>query len=903
MLRWLRRLTAGLRALIRGRRADQELDDELRAYLQTSIDTKLQAGLPRDEAVRRARAEMGSLEAVKDYTRDAGWETAVESLWRDVRYAVRALRKSPAFSAIAIATLALGIGANTAIFTVVNAVLLRPLPVDRPEELISLSALFPEGAEPVFSYAAYRRIAADGEAVVDAIAASSVRRDAISFDAPPEPVDHKWVSGNYFTTLGVRATAGRVLLPSDDASLPGEQVAVISNAYWTRRFGRSPTVVGRTFLFRATPFTIVGVAPPGFFGETGGEAPDMWMPLSSQPGAPPHVWKGHSTTWLGIVGRLRPGVTIARARAALDPVYGRIRADVAAGPDSAEYRKSVLESRLEVSEARGGSSRLRRPLTAPLLILMGIVALVLVIACANVANLMLARAAVKRRQTAVSLAIGANRLRVFRQWMVEAAILAALGGSVGLLLAIAGSSMLVTLVAGALPLSIDVSPDVRVLAFTLVASCVTALVFGVVPGMRAARMDPLPALKATGEPGRGAGRIALRRLLVVVQVAVSLVLLVGAGLFVRSLLRLHEIETGFDADRVLLLQVTPPVGQQPVALEERRHLYRQLLARAEAVPGVAAASASATGLFGRGTWGNAIVFEGPATFSGATPRTLANAVTAQYFDVLRIAILRGRAFTEDDHETAPRVVVVNQTFARQFFGDADPLGRRVGLCTSDPCDVPAQEMREIVGVAEDAKYVSLREEPRSMLYVPFTQHGQALREIEVRTETVPGAVAAALHRELAAVDRRAAIVGMIAAREQVDASLVGERLVAKLSATFGLLALALAAVGLYGVVAYTTAQRTVEIGIRMALGADRRDVRRLVLRDTLTLVGAGALIGLPAALGAARLLASQLYQVGPDDPLTLVFAIATLSGAALLAGIVPARRASRADPLVALRSE
>lgn len=898
---WLRRVLGAFDALVRKHRVEEELDEELRGYLEMSIEGKMRAGMPREHAIRAARIEMGSLEAVKDYTRDVTWETRLESLWRDVRYAMRTLRKSPAFTAVAALILALGVGANTAIFSVVNAIMLRSLPVERPAELISLATVYPDTVEPVFSYAAYRQFTVDGGRVVDAIAASSVRRDAITIDGPPEPVDYKWVSGNYFTTLGVAAAVGRTLLPSDDHPPRGEPVAVLSDAYWSRRFGRERSVIGRSFRFKTTAFTIVGVAPHRFLGETGGEAADIWMPLTTQPGAPPHVWTGHSNTWLAILGRLRPGITLAQARAGLEPVYDRIRTEVAAGTQSSEFRKSVLESRLAISEARGGSSRLRGPLAAPLLILQGIVGLVLVIACANVANLMLARAATRRRETAVSLALGAGRLRVVRQGLAEALLLAAVGGAGGLLLALWGSSVLVTLVSGALPISFDVRPDFRVLTFTLVVSSATAIAFGLLPALRAARVDPLPALKVSAGAGGGAGRLSLRRTLVVTQIAASLVLLVVAGLFVRSLMNLREIDMGFDPDRVLLFLMTPPSDQQSMSTKDKIEAYRRLLAQAETVPGVSAASASFSGLFTRGTWGNAIAIEGFVPRPGVTPRTFANAISPRYFDVMRIGVLAGRSFTEDDHDGAPKVAIVNQTFARQFLGEVHPIGKRVGLCSSDPCGAPP--MMEIVGVTQDAKYVSLREEKRPMLYVPFTQYDQNLRQIEVRTAGAPAAVAATLHRKLAAVDRRLAIVAMTELRDHVDASIVAERVIAKLSATFGLLALLLAAVGLYGVMAYVTTQRTGEIGIRMALGADACDVRWLVLRDTLTLILVGVVIGIPAALAGARLLASQLYEVAPNDPVAVSVGLVTLSLAALLAGYLPARRAAHVDPVAALRAE
>jgi predicted permease len=900
---WPHRLIGGFLALMRKGRIEQELDEELRDYLERAIEERMRAGMAREAAVRAARAGIGSLEAVKDHTRDAGWEAAFENCWRDMRYAARTLQRSPAFSTVAVVVLALGIGANTAIFSAVNAVMLRPLPVERPQELIALATVYPDTVEPVFSYPAYRLIAAEGAHVIDAIAASSVRRDALTIDGPPEPVDDKWVSGNYFTTLGVPAALGRTLLPSDDRLPRGEPVAVLSDEYWTRRFGRDRSILGRSFRLKGATFAIVGVAPPGFSGDTGGEATDIWMPQTAQPGAPPHLWRGHSTTWLAIVARLRPGVSLDRARAALEPVYHRIRDEVAAGTDSAEFRRSVRESRLAISSASSGSPRLRGPLSPPLLLLSAFVGLVLVIACANVASLMAARAAARRRETAISLAIGAGRLRVVRHGLAEALLLAAAGGLGGLALASWGSSVLAALVSGALPIALDMRPDARVITFAILVSCATAVLSGVLPAIRAAGIDPLPALKPGGGTRGTRMHITLRRTLVVTQIAVSAVLLVVAGLFVRSLQRLEGIDTGFDPNRVLIFAVAPPGDGQRLSAAAIRTVYGTLLERAESVPGVSAASASVSGLFTRGTWRNVIAVPGFVPRAGPTPRTYANAVTPRYFEVMRIAVLRGRSFTDQDHETARKVAIVNETFAQQFFAGIDPIGRPVGLCSSDPCGSPATEMMEVVGLAGDAKYVDLREQPRPMLYLPFTQTGQTVRQIEVRTAGDPAGVAAAVHRELAGADHRVAIVGMDALRDLVGRSLVAERLIAKLSATFGLLALALAAVGLYGVIAYVTAERTGEIGIRLALGAGRRDVRRLVLRDTIAMLCGGAAIGIPAALAAARLLAGQLYAVGPNDPLTVSMALVTLSAAALLAGYLPARRAARLDPVIALRAE
>jgi predicted permease len=832
--------------------------------------------------------------------------TTFERLLREVRYAGRTLRKSPGFTAVAVLTLVMGIGVNTAIFSIVNAVLLRPLPVSRPDELIALTTIYPDMVEPVFSYAAYRQFAADAAPAAAAIAASSVRRDAITFEQAPEPFDYKWVSGNYFAVLGVPAATGRTILPSDDALPPREGVAVLSDAYWTRRFGRDASIIGRRFRFRGVPFTIVGIAPRGFFGDTGGEAPDVWMPMTTRPGASSDVWTGHSTTWLAILGRLRPGVTMPQARVTLERVYDRVREEVVRGTESSEFRRSVIDSRLGVLAASTGSSRLRRPLAMPLLVLQGIVAVVLLIACANVANLMLARGAGRRRAIAISLAMGASRTSLVAHGLIESLMIAVAGGAGGLLLAFWISTILVALVTGALPLSVDVGPDARVLAFTGAVSCATALMFGLAPALRAARVDVLPALKAgssLGSMGGATGRVPLRRALVVAQMSLSLVLLIVAGLFVRSLLTLEDIETGFDPDRVLLVQITTPVDAQSLTPEVRRGLYAQLIARAESVPGVRSASASFSSLFTQGIWRNVITVEGFVPSDAITPRSYVNAITPRYFEVMGLTTLRGRGFTGEDASGAAPVAIVNQTFVRQFFGGADPIGRRVGLCSSEPCAAVSTGMREIVGLIEDAKYVNLREESRPMMYVPFTQHPQSLREIEVRTVGDPLDLAATVTRELNAVDARLAVVGVRSLRDQVDASLMAERLIARLSATFGLLALALATLGLYGVVAYLTAGRTGEIAIRMALGANRRDVRRLVFRDTVILVGVGVVLGIPIAVGLAHLLGDQLYGVEPADPLVVAVSLVTLVAGALAAGYLPARRASRVDPLVALRTE
>ena len=897
----LRRFVGGLTRMFRSARVEQELDEELHSYLESSVDAKVRAGMTPEDARRAARAEFGSIDAVKDHTRDVGWEATVEQVWRDVKYALRTLRKSPAFAAVVVLTLTLGIGANSAIFSAVNAIMLRSLPAERPEELVSVTALYPGGAEP-FSYTAYRRIAADGAHLVDALAASTARHDALTIDGPPEAVDVKWVSGNYFTTLGVSTTAGRPLLIADDPQPPGLAVAVISDAFWARRFGRDPAVVGRSVRLSGAPFVIVGVARRGFASETPGETVDLWIPLSAQPNAPSWLWKGHSTTWLSILARRRQGVSLAQVRAGLEPVYQRVRDDVAADTDSADFRQSVLASRLRVSEASAGVSRVRDNLATPLMLLMGIVGLVLLVACANVANLMLTRGVTRRREMAMCLALGAGRSRLIRQGTLEALILASIGGVGGFLLAIWGTSALSSLLSGVLPVILDITPDGRVLAFAGAVSCATAVLFGFLPSLSATAIDPLDALKTGDSVGRRASRIPFGRTLVATQIAVSLVLLVAAGLFVRSLMSLKDVDLGFDPNRVVLFRVSPPADQQPIPIETRRYLYRQILERAMGVPGVDGASASFSGVLSSETWRNVIAIEGSASPDGRTLRSFANVITPAYFDVMRILVLRGRRFTDDDREQTARVAIVNHAFVRQFFGGVVPIGKRVGLCSSESCG-PSTPMMDIVGVVEDAKYSSLRQPAPPILYMPFAQVGQRLGEIQVRTAGDVSAVASSLYRALADVDRRLAIVGMMTARDRVDASLATPNMVATLSSVFGLLALALAAVGLSGLVAYMTTQRTQEIGIRMALGAGRRDVRRLVLGNTLRPVAFGAAVGIPVALALARLLSGLLYQVEPFDPVVLSLSLGLLAAAALVAGYLPAYRAVRVDPIKALRVE
>ena len=894
----LRVLLSRLLALVHIRSREADLDDEIETHLALLADEQIRRGVPPAAARLAARASFGGVVRTKETYRDERGLPFLETLLRDARYGLRGLRRNPGFATTAILTLALGIGANTAIFSVVDALMLRQLPVVRPHELVRLTTMGPRGTDNIFSYAAFQQFRAGGGRRIKVTAAGRTAPVRASVDGETELLNRKPASDNYFAVLGVPAMTGRTFTAGEDDFGAAPPVAVLSHRYFVRRFGQDERAIGRTITIGPTVFTIVGIAAPGFLGETIGETPDIWTPLTIQPDAPPYLWTGHSTTWLRVLARRESGMTLDETRAALEPIFAGIVRERAAVEKIASFREQALQSKLGIEDSGHGISPVRDNLSAPLYVLMALVSLVLLVACANVANLLLSRAAVRTHEMSLRAALGAARPRLIRQLLVEALLLATLGGALGLVLGHWGAVSLIALASQTpLPLRLDVGVDMRMLAFTAFISLLTAIVFGLVPAFRAVRPNMLPALK--GQRGLRVGMSGSRfgKLLVVAQIAVSLVLLVAAGLFVRSLINLQNIDLGFNPARVLVLNLDTSNSTPKVPLEERRNIYERLVERAESVPGVRAASLSFAGLFSGSTWGNRITVEGRVAPLDEPERTLANSVTPGYFDVMGIPLLRGRPFSPIDRENTPPVAIVNETFARQFFNDLAPIGRHVGL------GVPAKTMRAIIGVVADAKYSNMREAAVPMLYVPFTQHDGPLGELQVRTAANPEAVSSQLRRELAGVDQRISITGIIEMQEQVDASILGETLIAKLSSLFGLLALMLSAVGLYGVVAYMSSQRTVEIGIRMALGADRHQVQWLVLREVLMLVSLGVLVGAPLAFLASRLVRTQLYGLTPNDPLTIALALGVLAAAAIVAGCLPARRASRINPIAALRAE
>jgi predicted permease len=891
-----------LQFLVRRNRFDRELDEEMRFHLEMKTQENLESGISPEDARYAAPRRFGNTTRLKEISRETWGLVWLESLGQDLRYGFRMLRRSPAVTAAAVLSLALGIGANTAIFSLIDALLLEMLPVRNPQRLVTISSVSVGGRDQMFSYAAYRDFRDQTEGFADALASSSLQKVNIVMSGPgelqAELVERRLVSGNYFSVLGVDAILGRTFTADEDR-VPGEHpLAVISHGYWKRRFGQDPRVVGKTFSAQDTLFTIIGVAPPEFFGESVGESPDLWVPLTMAPRAPSWLWSGHSVTWLQIMGRLRPGVTVEQAQASAALVFGRIQAQTVAGMDNPRWRQQVLEKRIELAPGSTGFSELRERFSQPLKILMAVVSVVLLIACANVSSMMLARSTARQREMGVRLALGASRMRLVRQFITESLLTSLIGGALGLIFAYWGAGILIALVSrGATPPPLDTDPNSRVFAFTLTVSLLAGIMFGLMPALRATQAELAPALKEDARTLTvGRSRQRLGKALVVAQVALSLLLLIGAGLFVRSLQNLKSLDLGFNRENVLMLRIdTRATGYKDVRLA---NLHTQLLERVESIRGVRSASLSFMGLLGGGSWGNKISVQGYTPRPNETMHTFANAVGPKYFETMGMSLLLGRAFTPQDNEHAPKVAVVNESMARRYFGSENAIGKRFGL------GGPENSGRiEIVGVVRDAKYISLREGPRPMTYLPFLQYPAPLTELEVRTAGIPTVLSDSIRQAVRAVDQNLPVLEVTTLADQVDSSLIRERLFAKLSSAFSLLAVALSCLGLYGLMAYSVARRTSEIGLRLALGAERRDVLWMVLREVLVLVLIGVAIGVPAALAGTQVISSFLFGLTPSDPTTIAVAAVLMVAVAALAGYLPARRASRVDPMVALRCE
>jgi putative ABC transport system permease protein len=848
-------------------------------------------------------------------------------LLQDLRYAVRLLLKNPGFTVVAVLTLALGIGANTAIFSVLDSVLLRTLPVAHPEELVVLTDPDSHGSEfggeggerTLLAYSEYQYLrdhndvfshifAADSELRnVDAVVGSS----SANSQAHTEAVRVLLVNGDYFGTLGVKAAAGQLFTTEVDRVRGGAPLAVISYAFWKQRFGLDPSALGRGIRIRSSSFEIIGVSAPGFFGETVGQAPDVWVPIVMQeaiePGrdlltaSPQGLLNQH--IWLQVMGRLKPGITSTQASASLNMTFKHLIESLF-GPGLTEaQRREFLDQRLKVQSAARGASTLHEAFGEPLKFLMALVALVLLIACANVANLLLARGAARQKEFVMRLAVGADRSRLVRQLFTESLLLALVGAAAGILVAFWADSLLLRMVQGVAngpaAIQLNLQPDARVLGFTLVVTVLTAVLFGLFPSLQVTRIELSPTMKSSRSvAGRESGRrLPLSKALVVAQVTFSLVLLVAAGLFVHSLAKLGRVHLGYNRENLLLFRVNAAAGGYKGAATTR--LYQDVLARISVIPGLRGVTVSHNGLFSDAESGDPIAVEGYTPKSGEEMNSRIDAVGPAYFSTIGIPILLGREITAQD-TVGLRAAVVNETFVHRFFPDTNPIGKQIrDTYPGNPADCV------VVGVAADAKYNSLREKTPPRLYVPLfnPMWEQGTADYEVRTYADAASVSASLRSAVQEVSQSIPPIDIHTMAGLVDNTLQTDRFIERLSSAFGVLAILLASVGLYGVMAYNVARRTRDIGIHMALGAEPGNVRWQVLRETLVLVFIGIAIGVPVALAGTRLVRSLLFGLGFADPIVIITAAVLLAGVAALAGFVPARRASQVDPMVALRYE
>ena len=907
---WIGNFFAGLRSLFGRPRVEREMDEELSGFIEASAEDKRRAGMGPDAAARAARIEMGSTNAVKHHIRSAGWETAIESLAQDLRYSIRTLAASPGFTLVAVLSLALGIGANTAIFSLMDVIMLRMLPVDDPGQLVLFgdgraagsNESLPNDSERLFSYPFYRDFSQENQAFSGVAAIDSIEfgTHGTVAGAGQELLRASLVSGSYFSVLGVSPDRGRMISEADDQAPDTGAVAVVSYSWW-QRHGSDPATIGKTIHIDATDYTIVGIAPKGFFGVTVGETPDLWIPLSMEKEISPG-WNGVDKKWfqsLYIVARLKPGVTAAQARANTNLLFKQyIRGEYLGPSPSQKDLADVDHAHIELTSAARGLSRLRRQFTLPLEILTTIAGLVLLIACANLASLLLARGTARSREFAMRMAIGATRSRIIRQLLTESFLIAVLGSAIGVASAWRVSHLLLTMASHSTEVAaMNVSPDLRVLAFTLALTILTAVLFGMAPAVRATRLDLNASLKQARGAAAPASRFSLARALIVAQIALSLVLLAGASLFLRSLVNLTKVNTGFNKQNVLIFSLDEYSANLP--LDARLvTLQQQIEERVQALPGVHAASFSMF-TFNQGMWSDDITVQGIPRTHENSQDVFNNVVGNGFFSTMSLPIVAGRGFDEHDRVDSPKVAVINETMAHMFFPNSSPIGHHYGL-GDDPShsgDI------EIIGVVKNSKYHALDESPAMAAYIPYSQHVQYFGNFSVRYSGEAGQIVPAVRRAIAGVNPDVLVGSVSTLTEQVEESTSNQRLIARLSAFFGVLAAFLVCIGIYGLLSYAVARRTSEIGVRMALGAPRANVRWLILREIFVLVLIGIAIGAPIALGGSSLVAKLIYGLSPADPISLLTAIGLLSVIALIAGYLPARRASLVEPTVALRCE
>ncbi|MFL6212372.1 MAG: ABC transporter permease [Blastocatellia bacterium] len=835
----------------------------------------------------------------------------MDTLWQDIRYGFRTLMKNPGFTAVAVMTLALGLGANTAIFSLTDQILLRRLPVEKPDELTVLRSPGPKSGHTwsdgdgaaSFSYPLYKELR-DKNNVFSGLLARYVVPLSVASEGQTERANGELVSGNYFDVLGVRPALGRVFTDDDDRAPGASPIVVLSHGYWSRRFGASPDVLNKTVTVNGTPMTVVGVARAGFNGVQVGQLPDVFIPIMMKAQMTPgwDALDDHKDYWLAMIGRMKPGLSRQQGEAAVAAVYQQILEEELPrqGNLSPEQQQRFLGKPLLLDEGSRGRPILQRDAKAPLLVLMGMVGLVLLIACANVANLLMARGAARQREIAIRMAVGAGRFRLLRQFLVESLMLSVIGGGVGLLVAAWTISGLIAAMPqgfGAAGLSPQL--DSRLLIFTFALSLLTGLVFGLAPALRATRLNLEATLREQGSSVSGSrAQVRFRKGLVVSQVVLTTVLLVGAGLFARSLNNLNKLDLGLRPDQLIEFSIEPQLnGYSP---QRTIAFFDELHQRLAALPGVESVSATEIPPFTDSSAGSNITAEGYQSQDDDEMHVNRNTVGANYFSTMGIPLIKGREFTHADGPNTPQVAVVNETFAQRYFAGREPVGSHFGFGGGKTVKLDIQ----IVGVVKNSKAASVREPEKPFVYLPYAQRKPfGSYTFYVRTRQDTGAIAQTLRAEVQRLDADLPIFDLKTVQQQIDESLFQDRFLTMLSLSFALLAALLAVVGLYGVMAYTVTRRTREIGIRMALGATRGKVSWLILREVVVLALISLIVGLPAAYGLGRLAESMLFGVKASDPLVFIAAGLLLSAATFIGGYLPARKAASIDPLTALRYE
>ena len=826
----------------------------------------------------------------------------------DLKLAVRGLFRSPLFSIVAILSLALGIGANTAIFTLIDQILLRKLPVTNPDALVMLYQTGPHSGSNMglrmHSYPIYQEFQKRAEPLAEVIA-RRLAAASVSIDNQTERVEIEMVSGNYFSMLGVPAAAGRVFNSGeDDQVYEGHPVVVLSYDYWNRRFARDPNAIGKKVLVNNYPMTIVGVSAAGFAGIDPSRAPQMRVPILMKPMIVPEwSWVRMSderTRWVQVFARLRPGHTVDSAQAPLQGLFLQIRAHEMTLPGAKNWnqyiREQFMKGQLRLDKADIGYSPLRNDFSTALIVLMAMVGLVLLIACANVANLLIARGFMRQREIAVRLALGATRGQLVRQLLTESVLLSFIGGAIGIALSVALTQGLLALIPQQQPLLIEPTPDLRILAFTFALTLVTGVVFGLLPALRASNPDQWATLKDTvGAIAGTGGSLFLRKGLVAAQVALSFLLLFGAGLFVKSLQNLQTTETGVQMDNLITFRLSPALSGYDDARSV--NFYQELVDRLRGSAGVTSAGYAAVSILAGDEWDSTMSVEGHTAQDGEDMQAFMNSLSPGYFQTMGIRFIEGRDFVPLDAKREATAAIVNRKFAQHFFKDKSPIGRRLGFGSGPQTKFTI----EIVGVVEDSLYEGPREGVRRQVFVPNWGRGSVTYYL--RTTNASAGAFALIRNEVKRLDQSMPVYDMKTVQGQLDETLLTDRLIALLSAGFGLLATLLASIGLYGVMAFIVARRRKELGIRLALGADRAGVLWMVMKEVLILLAIGLAVGIPSAIGLGSYVSSQLYGIQPNDPWIAVSTMLLLALVSAAAGLIPADRASRIDPILALRYE